>query len=541
MKPIAIHAGACGISKTTGWVIPRIKASLLNGKRVLLVLPGKTISKNILAYFNSSTTLMINGDTEGKVVDTIKKQLNDRGYNLIIITHDAFKKCRFKRSTKRSWCVWADEVFDTYNSVQYNPYVGKGSPNNWSSLVTLGSQVDGSYYEVGTGRLSDGWSLQVKDLKQMSDPNWSTYTTLAEYNKFTSGVGLAEFAQKMDPEIFLGWEEVNIAAAAFEKTRMCKWMQNEGLKYEVIHPFEKATLYGNVYTTNYFNTLTMQRNSREVQRVYQKELRDLLGEKQTLVLRNVSAIDKETKGPIITTNQYETIVEHNMHGLNGYNHYTAASFETAQNPSPMFSRWLKDTQNFTDEEILASGTTYLAYQFIWRTAARQNNNTPIDVGIMCCKVMDSLFENYIDSTNVNIEILDNVVCLKDKAKEEKKLRQESEAEAKRLLKNARERERYAEKTGKVITEKKAPMTVAERVAKSRAKKKAEAEQVLVIEPVVEVVSVELPEILPEMSLAEKIRLCNPAGVEEVTERDAALAKLRARKSEITMKPRMVPI
>jgi hypothetical protein len=235
------------------------------------------------------------------------------------------------------------------------------------------------------------------------------------------------------------------------------------------------------------------------------------------------------------------MVEHNMHGLNGYNHYTAASFETAQNPSPMFSRWLKDTQNFTDEEILASGTTYLAYQFIWRTAARQNNNTPIDVGIMCCKVMDSLFENYIDSTNVNIEILDKVVCLKDKAKEEKKLRQESEADAKRLLKNARERERYAEKTGKVITEKKAPMTVAERVAKSRAKKKAEAEQALVIEPVVEVVPVELPEILPEMSLAEKIRLCNPAGVEEVTERDAALAKLRARKSEITMKPGMVPI
>jgi hypothetical protein len=85
------------------------------------------------------------------------------------------------------------------------------------------------------------------------------------------------------------------------------------------------------------------------------------------------------------------------------------------------------------------------------------------------------------------------------------------------------------------------MTVAERVAKSRAKKKAEAEQALVIEPVVEVVPVELPEILPEMPMAEKIRLCNPAGVEEVTERDTALAKLRARKSEITMKPGMVPI
>ena len=535
MNKIAVHAGACGISKTTGWVIPRIKAALLNGKRALLVLPGKTISKNILPNFNSSTTLMINGDTEGKVVDTIKKQLNERGYNLIIITHDAFKKCRFKRSTKRLWGLWIDEVFDTFNSVQYNPYVGKGSPNDWSSLVTLGTTTDDTYYDINTNRLSDGWSIQVKDLKQLSDPNWSTYTTMAEYNKFTTGVGLAEFAQKMDPEILMGWDEVNIAAAAFEKTRMCKWMKNEGLEYDVIHPFEKATLYGNVYTTKYFNTLTMQRNSTEVQRVYQKELRNLLGDQQTLVLRNVSAIDKETKGPIIQTNQYETTVEHNMHGLNGFSHMTAASFETAQNPSPMFSKWLKDTQNFTDAEILSSGTTYLAYQFIWRTAARQNNNTPIDVGIMCCKVMDSLFENYIDDSNVNIEILEKVVCLKDKAKEEKKQQKEAEAEAKRLLKNEKAREKYAEKTSGIVKVKQ-PMTAAERVAKHRAKQKEN----VVVEPVIEEV-VELPENISDLSVEEKVRLCNPVPEEPLSERDIALAKLRARKSEITMKPTKVPI
>jgi hypothetical protein len=534
MNKIAVHAGACGISKTTGWVIPRIKAALLNGKRAILVLPGKTISKNILPNFNSSTTLMINGDTEGKVVDTIKKQLNERGYNLIIITHDAFKKCRFKRSTKRLWSLWIDEVFDTFNSVQYNPYVGKGSPNDWSSLVTLGTTTDDKYYDISTNRLSDGWSLQVKDLKQLSDPNWSTYTTMAEYNKFATGVGLAEFAQKMDPEILMGWDEVSIAAAAFDKTRMCKWMQNEGLEYEIIHPFEKAILYGNVYTTRYFNTLTMQRNSTEVQRVYNKELRNLLGDQQTLVIRNVSAIDKKTKEPIIQTNKYETKVEHNMHGSNEFSHMTAASFETTQNPSPMFNKWLKDTQNFTDDEILASGTTYLAYQFTWRLAPRKNNNTPVNLGIMCCKVMDSLFENYIDSTHVNIEILENVVCLKDKAKEEKKQQKEADAESKRLLKNAKERERYAVKTGKT-DEVKQPMTTAERMVKYRAKKKAN----LIAEPVI-TDAVESEKDIDELSVAEKVIRCNPVPEELSIERETALAKLRARKSEITMKSDTVP-
>lgn len=538
MNKIVVHAGACGISKTTGWVIPRIKSSLLNGKRALLVLPGKTISKNILAYFNPSTTLMINGDTEGRVVDTIKKKINERGYNLIIITHDAFKKCRFKRSTKRLWGLWVDEVFDTFNSVQYNPYVGKGSPNNWSSLVTLGESEDGKYHTINTTQASDGWSLQIKDLKQMSDPNWITYTTMAEYNKFATGVGLAEFAQKMDPEIFVGWDEVNIAAAAFEKTRMCKWMQNEGLEYDVIHPFEKPTLYGNVYTTRYFNTLTMQRNNKEVQQVYQQELRNLLGEQETLVIRNVSAIDKETRGPIIQTSQYETTVEHNMHGLNGYSHMTAASFETAQNPSPMFSKWLKDMQNFTDTEILASGTTYLAYQFIWRLAPRRDINIPIDLGIMCCRVMESLFENFVDSSNVNIEILENVVCLKDKEKEEKKKQKEAAAGSKRLLKNAKEREKYAEKTSGIVKDKR-PMTAAERVAKHRAKLKENVIEEPVTEDVVEV-EIELPEDIFELPIAEKVRLCNPVPVEPLSERDIALAKLRARKSEITMKPDMVP-
>jgi hypothetical protein len=76
------------------------------------------------------------------------------------------------------------------------------------------------------------------------------------------------------------------------------------------------------------------------------------------------------------------------------------------------------------------------------------------------------------------------------------------------------------------------MTAAERVAKHRAKQK----ETVVVEPVVE-----LPENISDLSVEEKVRLCNPVPEEPLSERDIALAKLRARKSEITMKPSKVPI
>ena len=103
------------------------------------------------------------------------------------------------------------------------------------------------------------------------------------------------------------------------------------------------------------------------------------------------------------------------------------------------------------------------------------------------------------------------------------------------MKNEKAREKYAEKTSGIVKVKQ-PMTAAERVAKHRAKQKEN----VVVEPVIEEV-VELPENISDLPVAEKVLLCNPVPEEPLSERDIALAKLRARKSEITMKPTKVPI
>jgi hypothetical protein len=72
---------------------------------------------------------------------------------------------------------------------------------------------------------------------------------------------------------------------------------------------------------------------------------------------------------------------------------------------------------------------------------------------------------------------------------------------------------------------------------------AEPQEIVIVEPEVEELQLVLPVILPELSIAEKVLQCNPykKAPDPDDERETALAKLRARKSEITMKPGMVPI
>lgn len=437
MTQVNIHSGAIGTFKTTNWIIPSIQADIANGIQVVLSVPSKTSQNTLAQHFNQNDCLIINCDTfQSQVVDTLKSHLASTVFKVLIITHDALKLCNLNNHTKGKWRLYIDEAINPYNRVPFWASEENVTIVNWAQFITLTEETNKSYIKVNAEMPNDSWSQQVTELRQLTDSSWTTWTTQAEYDKFAKGKGCVEFAQELNIDIIQGWESVNIAAAAFEHTFMHKWMVNNGFTFNIIKPFDKSKANATVYTTNFFNSATLQKNSPTLYKDYNKKLKEVVGNQEIVVLRN-----KTTNK---TTFKNEYMLPHNMAGQNSYNHITHASFEAANNPPPMFNNWLKEVQHLTDDEIITAGPAYLAYQFFGRTAIRNYNDTHVTLACFCNKVMVSVFDNFIDNSNDNAF---NVITLVDVKKEEAKLAKKA---AKPKAKTAAERMKEMRKRDKQV-------------------------------------------------------------------------------------------
>lgn len=446
MQQVNIHSGAIGTGKTTQWIIPSIQKDIEQGLQIILAVPSQT-SQNILAqHFNQNDCLVINCDYfTGKVVDTFKSHIASTVFKILIITHDALKLCNLNEYAKNNWTLYIDEVINPYNRVPFWASSEDGVKVNWADFITLTEETNKSYIKVNAVMPSDSWSYRIPELKDLTDISYTTWTTQAEYDKFAKGKGCVEFAQELNIDILKGWKSINIAAASFETTYMYKWMTNNGYSFNIISPFVKTEINAEVYTTSYFNSATLQTTHPEVIKMYNKEMKNIFNEEEIIRLVN--------KGTNKTKFKNEYILPHNVAGQNIYNHITNASFEAANNNPPMMNNWMKEANNFTDDEIILGNSAYLAYQFYGRSIIRNYNGTLVKLGCICNKVMSLVFTHYYNNANDNsFNILDNVV---------KVIQPKSKKEDPKL---------YYQSGPKKGQRKKAPLTSTERSAKSRAKK-----------------------------------------------------------------------
>lgn len=413
MQQVNIHSGAIGTGKTTQWIIPSIQKDIEQGIQVILAVPSQT-SQNILAqHFNQNDCLVINCNYfTGKVVDTFKSHIASTVFKVLIITHDALRLCNLNEYAKRNWVLYIDEVINPYNRVPFWASSEDGVKVNWMEFVTLTEETNNSFIKVNATMPSDSWSYNIKELRDLTDINWTTWTTQAEYDKFAKGKGCVEFAQELNIDILKGWKSINIAAASFETTYMHKWMSNNGYEFNILIPFTKTKINAEVYTTSFFNSATLQSNNPEVIKTYNKEMKVIFNGEEVIRLMNKTTNKTKFKN--------EHILPHNVAGQNEFNHVLNASFEAANNNPPMMNNWMKEANNFTDDELLLAGPAYLAYQFYGRSAIRNYNNTLVKLGCICNKVMTLVFTNYYNNTNDNsFNILDTVVKeVKIKSKKE---------------------------------------------------------------------------------------------------------------------------
>lgn len=542
--PFHGHAGAVGTGKSLNWIEPSIDNALSNGDYVLQVVAGLENQKEITTRYPNARILNYTNKSETTVIGEAQRIITARRFKHLVITQKTFTRLRLSYDIKGYWVLYTDETFETYRTITHNSTPSDAHSNYHTStdvydlteIIKLGSVISDGYHKVHTTLPADSILQESKSLQKLADQNWHTEVKGVEYAKIGNAAGVTEFYQSMDGEVLKGWKQVYIAGANFDNLEFGHWLRANNFEPETFIPFEKRDGKVVIYTTPECNSKYLQQTDPTFMKRYHEAFEKIIKDSKVLRLRNestnTSTLHKSRE--VDPMNPFCTILKHNMHGLNEYrNSHTTVSFESALNSTRGFVTWMQQRHGISEEVIFMTRTVDVSYQLIGRTTYRNPDNTfVITAGIPCKRTAHLLAEHYLK--DAEIHILEDVT--KNRAEKiAKKPLKEMTSEERKAYKAERQRARRAS-----IKEAEEQAILDSVFAGLSAD---EPHEIVIVEPEIEDVELVLPVIQPELSISEKVILCNPYKKEPEpdTERDIALAKLRARKSEITMKPTKVPI
>ena len=533
--PFFGHAGAVGTGKSLNWLEPSIDKSLSNGDYVLHVVAGLDNQKEILTRYPNARILNYTNKSETTVIGEAQRIITARRFKHLVITQKTFTRLRLSYDIKGYWVLYTDETFETYRTITHNSTPNDRHSNYHTSsdvydlteIIRLGSVIRDGYHMVHTTLPADSILQESKSLQKLADQNWHTEVKGVEYAKIGKEAGVTEFYQSMDGEVLKGWKQVYVAGANFDNLEFGHWLRANNFEPNDIIPFEKRDGKVVIYTTPECNSKYLQQTDPTFMKRYHEEFEKIIKDSKVLRLRNESTNPStlHKSREVDPLNPFCTILKHNMHGLNGYrNTHTIISFESALNSTKGFITWMQLRHDIPEEVIFMTRTVDIAYQLIGRTSYRNPDNTEVIIaGIPCKRTAHLLAEYYLK--DAEIHVFEEVTKDRSSKKSNKALKDMTPEERKAYNTETRKQQRAAKKEREL--------------AAQLAAKTPEADT----EEVIEEVSAVLPDELPTLTVSDMVEMCNPykKQPEPDTERDIALAKLRARKSEITMKPSKVPI
>lgn len=541
MRKIAFnaHAGAVGTGKSLNWIEPSIDTALSNGDYVLHVVAGLENQKEITNRYPHARILNYTNKSEATVIGEAQRIITAKQYKHLVITQKTFTRLRLSYDTKGYWVLYTDETFETYRTITHNSTPNDKHSNYHTSaelydlteIIRLGEVVSDGYHKVHTTLPADNMLRESKSLQKLADQNWNTEVKGVEYAKIGNAAGVTEFYQSMSSEVLKGWKQVYVAGANFDNLEFGHWLKVNNFEPDAIIPFEKRDGKVVIYTTPECNSKYLQQSDPSYMPRYQEAFEKIIKDSKVLRLRNestnTSTLHKSRE--VDPKNPYCTILKHNMHGLNEYrNSHTTVSFESALNSTRGFVTWMQQRYDIPEEVIFMTRTVDIAYQLIGRTSYRNPDNTAvITAGIPCKRTAHLLAEYYLKDTEIHI--LEDVTKNRADKIAKKPLKEMTPEERKAY--NA-ERQRLRRANIKEAEEQAILDSAFSGLSPD------EPLEIVIVEPEIGDVELVLPIIVPVISISEKVIQCTVLKKEHDhdTDRDIALAKLRARKSEITMKP-----
>lgn len=409
MNKILINSSNAGIGKTHQWIVPAIKTFNSMNENTLVVVSGLTLQQeihNVLPW-----TISINSEEEN--MTTVSKRITDimstnhiNGIT-VLITNNAFLSLDFDKKIKSKWNFIMDEVIEPFRELTF---LNKQNINGVKLDLTSLAEIQLEYYKCYNDTYlpkeypgyhdilttnAIGPEANSEGIKDLTDQNWITKTTIAEYLKFRPeylGNQGFNFVQQLKPHLFQDWKSIRISAANFEVTLMAKWLSfhNFIFNYEKPeHKYIKERLPMTIFTSNITVTSTIQTIDSSLIQKFTREVVEKTNINDPLIIRNSKsrkAISNEIK------------VQHNMHGLNCYRDKSLAIYNSSLKRSKFFYKWLKDEFNINYIDHVAATDAYLTYQLIFRTSIRNRLPNPARVylGIACKTTFQQFIEHYVD-------------------------------------------------------------------------------------------------------------------------------------------------
>lgn len=392
MTYIQIDSRGCGVGKTRGTIIPRIRRNILNGIRTLVVVPSKNLQKEYATQFDLDEISVINSD-QGRIIE----QYETVNTPVVCITHEGFCQTPSNRFERENWELIIDEALDPYASETFNTH--DSASRVWVNFDQVFSWRDPDwvptekpkttpqpFFELAVVKSTPPSVINPKLWHKIANPNWRLWVTWETGNNlFNNAVQTTTIGLELCESVLDHWSSVWIAAAAFERTFMAYWMESNQIPYAIAYEFEPHQ-----GTVNWH----MPKEEFRWSKACRTANPDILAEFRDYCNRMRSGkliYNKNRDDNTVYINSDR--LPHNAHGINEFRERTDFAFSSAIQPTAFFKNFVNERCGLSGKALTFAFQGYTVYQLIMRTAIRDLNNTaPVNVFALDTEMLHGVME-----------------------------------------------------------------------------------------------------------------------------------------------------
>jgi len=417
---IRIDKRECGAGKTVSGIYSEIDYNISINQNTLLVVGSLELQHQYQLKYRDMAIINSTNSTETTV--TRLNYMMSQNYELICITHQTFLMLQPSGLRKNYNLIIDEAISGIYKSIKFNGshlidyhWEQHFDPTDELLSITVGMDKTklpfNEFHQIHLiSRETDTEICSLPSYKAVTDRNYDIWTSPGDW------VRMMDYGKKqsytmyalLNKEVFMDWNAIHIAAAAFDYTPMYWMLKIHGFEMIDISSFTKHTAnilyhYPTIDGKEINWSKTAQQQSPELLKKYHEYVRNDMNGCIPLTIRNTAQSQK------LLTDEIE--LKHNVHGINSdeYMQKTHISLESALNPDKIMKSFIKDVllctvydENYQNELVVHFFSAYLFYQMIMRCRirAKDYNNEVINIYCLDYPSLDALIR-YFTSTNTD--------------------------------------------------------------------------------------------------------------------------------------------
>ena len=421
-----VDSTQAGGGKTRGTIFPRIRNNLRMGVKTLVVVPGIDLQKDYAKAFGCFIQIINSKISSNSVV----QQYAMSTAPIVCITSSAFTRIECFR--KENVDLVIDEAINPFKEIKFNTHHQNKRVVDFSEFISL---IDPSVEELvlAEAKLSKEtqfYQIVFKGQQRVSSIDAKLWDTLSNVNfnhwitpkQYVNVMGLSDndaptdifIFSELKPNLLDGWCSVWLAAAAFEHTGMCVWMQANNVEFDIVKPFkehnvdvvfhipqEKKNVGGQVIKDIFRWSGGYRKDNAGVTATFKAYCES---NRNGRLLYNDNGDDVH----FINANK----INHNAHGLNQYSHITNYAYISSIQPSNQFAGFLTWRIGLVSldkrERISMIFAGYTVYQLLLRTALRnKDNDLQVNAFFLDTEIVMGLMSMF---SNPTVVFIDTVEC-----------------------------------------------------------------------------------------------------------------------------------